>query len=128
MSGQGYEFKTETYKFHSDVTTEYHPEPHGQITISHDNSSIEQVLTSRYIHQDLVLKNTLTLGKYKESLPSTIKSYGPMYSIRDQSWTVRKDIYGIHAFGRKAGKVFNWLEKNTPWKSAYEGLLKKRIK
>ena len=128
MGEQGYDFKPSTYKFHSDVTTEYHPEAHGQITIPHDNSRIEQVLTSRYIHQDLVLKNTLVLGKYKEPLPPITKSYGPMYSIRDQSWTVRKDIYGTHAFGRKAGRAINWLEKNTPWKSAYENFWKKRIK
>ncbi len=125
MKGQGYDFKPKTYKFHNDVTTEYYPEPHGQVTISHDNSNVEQVLTSRYIHQDLVVKNTKTLSDYKPPIYGPPKLFGPMYSIRDQSWTIRKDIYGTHAFGRKAGKAINWLEKNTPWKSAYEKFLKK---
>jgi len=128
MSRQGYDFKPILYKFHSDVTTEYHPEPHGQVTLTHDNSKVESVLSSRYISQDLVLKNTLTLGNYQDPDDGTPKSFGPMYSIRNQSWTIRQNVYGTSAFGRKAGKTINWLEKNTPWKSVYEGLWKKALK
>jgi hypothetical protein len=128
MGGQGYDFKPIIFKFHSDVTTDYHPEPHRQVTLTHDNSRVEGVLSSRYISQDLVLKNTLTLKKYKDPKYDPPKSFGPMYSIRTQSWTYRKNTYGTHAFGRKAGKAINWLEKNTPWKSAYEGLWKKALK
>jgi len=122
MDKQGYDFKPILFKYHSDVTTEYHPEPHGQVTITHDNSKVESVLSSRYISKDLVLKNTRVVGNYKDPLPPVTKSYGPMYSIRDQSWTVRQNIYGNSAFGRKAGRTINWLQKNTPWKSAYQGL------
>ena len=128
MGGLGYDFKPVLFKFHSDVTTEYHPEPNGQVTLTHDNSRVEGVLSSRYISQDLVLKNTLTLGTYNEPQHDPPKSFGPMYSISNQSWTVRQNTYGTHAFGRKAGKAINWLNKNTPWRSAYEGLWKKGLK
>ena len=128
MGRLGYDFKPVLFKFHSDVTTEYHPEPHGQVSLTHDNSKVESVLSSRYISQDLVLKNTLTLGNYQDPDDGTPKSFGPMYSIRNQSWTIRQNVYGTSAFGRKAGKTINWLEKNTPWKSVYEGLWKKALK
>ena len=128
MGDMGYDFKPVLFKFHSDVTTEYHPEPYGQIPLPHDNSIVEEVLSSRYISQDLVLKNTLVLGNYKKPLSPVIESYGPMYSIREQSWTIRQNVYGTSALGRKAGIVINWLEKNTPWKSIYEGLWKKALK
>jgi len=128
MSGLGYDFKPVLFKFHSDVTTEYHPETHGQTTITHDNSKVEEVLSSRYISQDLVLKNTQILGNYKNPILPVAKSFGPMYSIRDQSWTIRQNVYGTHAFGRKFGKTISTLEKIVPWKSAYENLLKKSIK
>ena len=128
MGNLGYDFKPVLFKFHSDITTEYHPEPFGQVTITYDNSNIEEVLESRYISQDLVLKSTLILKNYKAPQNDLPKLFGPMYSIRNQSWTYRKNIYGKSAFGTKAGKVINWLEKNTPWKSIYEGLWKKVLK
>ncbi len=99
---------------------------HKQITITHDNSRVEEVLSSRYVHQDMVLKKTLTLDKYKRSEFGRPKHYGPMYFIRDQSWTVRQNVYGTHALGRKAGKTIKTLEKVLPWKSMYEGLWKKK--
>ena len=128
MNKQGYDFRPVLFKFHSDITTEYHPEPHGQITQTQDYSSVESVLSSRYVAQDVVLKNTLTLKSYKKPQYDPPKSFGPMYSMRDQSWTYRKNIYGTSAFGRKAGKTINWLEKNTPWKSFYQDLWKKALK
>ena len=124
----GYDFKTVLFKYHSDVTTEYHPEPHGQVTMTHDNSRVEGILASRYISQDLVLKSTKTIGKYKDPLPTETKSYGPMYSTRNQSWTIRQHVYGTHALGRKFGKAINTLQQIVPWKSAYEDMLKKALK
>jgi hypothetical protein len=128
MSDRGYDFNPITYKYHSDVTTEYHPEPHGQVTMTHDNSRVEEVLSSRYISQDLVLKNTEILSDYRPPVSDPPKSYGPMYSMREQSWTYRKNIYGTHALGRKAGKVLNWLDKVVPWRSLYEDFWKKKRK
>jgi RHS repeat-associated protein len=128
MSDRGYDFKPITYQYHSDITTEYHPEPHGQVTQSYDNSSVVAVLTSQYIHLDLVLKSTEVLSDYRAPIHENPKSYGPMYSIRNQSWSVRKNIYGKHALGQKAGKVLNWLDKTVPWKSFYEDFWKRRIK
>ena len=128
MGNLGYDFKPVLFKYHSDVTTEYHPEVNGQVTISHDNSRVESVLSSRYISQDLVLKKTLTLGTYQNPQYDPPKWYGPMYSIRDQSWTVQKNVYGMHAFGRKFGKTVNTLQKILPWKGAYENLWKKALK
>ena len=128
MGGLGYDFKPVLFKYHSDVTTEYHPEPHGQVTFTHDNSRVEGVLSSRYISQDLVLKSTQTLGNYKKPLSPVTKSFGPMYSTREQSWTIRQNVYGTHAFGRKFGMTINTLQKIVPWKSTYERLWKKALR
>ena len=128
MGGLGYDFKPVLFKFHSDVTTEYYPDSDGQITITHDNSKVEGVLSSIYISQDLVLKNTLTLSDYNPPLYGRPQTFGPMYSIRNQSWSYRKNEYGTNAFGRNVGRAINWLEKNTPWKSVYEDLWKKVLK
>ena len=125
MNALGYDFKPFVFNFHSDITTEYHPEPHGQVTITHDNSAVESVLSSRYISKDLVLKNILTLRDYKNPKRPEIKHYGPMYSVREQSWTIRQNVYGASGFEHEIGWGIKILEKVIPWKSVYEDLWRK---
>ncbi|MCH4897174.1 hypothetical protein E0494_10770 [Marinilabiliaceae bacterium JC040] len=85
-------------------------------------------LASRYISKDLVLNNTLTLGTYKNPQYDSAKRFGPMYSIRNQSWIIKENVYGKHVFGSKFGKIINTLQKVLPWKSAYENILEKVLK
>ncbi len=128
MSRQGYKFVLLKYKYHSDVTTEYHPEPHGQVTIPHDNSSVEEKLLSGYASKDFVLRNTQIIGNYRNPVSPEKKSYGPMYSIRLQSLTVRKDSYGLPPTGLKVSKAVTWFQKTLPWKTTYEEFWKKVLK
>jgi hypothetical protein len=128
MGAQGYNFKPITYKFYSDVTTENHSEGDIQVPVVKDNSRIEEVLTSRYIPQNFELKNTLTLGYYKQPINQRGIPIGPITADREQSWTKRMDVYGIPNRGSQTGGIFNTIEKVIPWKDFYENILKRIIK
>ncbi len=128
MKKMGYEFKPVLYKYHYDVTTYFYPEPHDQISQTFDKSAIDEKIKSQYIPSDWFLKNTIIHGYYGQKYKRDIVSYGFVYSIEEQSWEVRENIYGEHAFGKKAGRILKTINDIFPWKSWLEEYWKRRYK
>lgn len=127
MEGNGFEFKPIIYKYHSDVTTEFHPGDNGPIQISMDNSSIDKAFRSQYINSDLVLTGTEILKTYKQA-QHDLNSFGPMFSLREQSWTIRKDTYGPYSIKGPIGDFFTIFNSVVPWKDFYQQYIEKKMR
>jgi hypothetical protein len=129
MNEQGYSFNPIVYNYHEDITTDYNPEGGEPVKQIFDNSKIDKIINSRYISNDLVLNNTVILGKYKTTPPFQTIIYGPgiVWGTREQKFTRRRDIYDKSDWGRNAGDILNFINERTPWKSLYFKLLKLKL-